>query len=85
MSESTIVVVQLLSCVQLFATPWTAVHQASLSFSISQNLLIFMSIESMVLSNHLRMLLLKKTNKQTNKPKNLIGARAILKEISIQI
>ena len=26
-------VVQLLSCVQLFATPWTAVHQASLSFT----------------------------------------------------
>ena len=31
-------VVQLLSCVWLFATPWTAAHQASLSFTISQTL-----------------------------------------------
>ena len=31
-------VLQLLSHVQLFATPWTAAHQASLSFTISQNL-----------------------------------------------
>ena len=30
------VVVQLLSCVQLFVTPWTATHQASLSFIISE-------------------------------------------------
>ena len=29
------VVVQLLSCIRLFETPWTAAHQASLSFSIS--------------------------------------------------
>ena len=33
------VVVQSLSCVQLFATPWAAAHQASLSFTISQSLL----------------------------------------------
>ena len=33
--------------------PWTAAHQASLSFTISQSLLKFMSIESVVLSNHL--------------------------------
>ena len=46
------VVVQSLSCVQLFATPWTAVCQAPLSFSTSQNLLRFMSTESMMLSNH---------------------------------
>ena len=31
-----VAVVQLLSCVQLFVTPWTAAHQASLSFTISQ-------------------------------------------------
>ena len=37
-------VVHLLSCVQLFATPWTAACQASLSFTISQSLLKFMSI-----------------------------------------
>ena len=41
-------VVQLLSCVQLFATPWTAECQASLSFTISQSLLKFMSTESVI-------------------------------------
>ena len=34
-------------------TPWAAVHQASLSFTISQSLLKLMSAESMMLSNHL--------------------------------
>ena len=47
------VVVQLLSHVQLFATPWTAACQASLPFTISQSLLKVMSIESMMPSNHL--------------------------------
>ena len=47
------VVVQLLSHVQLFATPQTAAHQASLSFITSRSLLKFMSIESVMLSNHL--------------------------------
>ena len=47
------VVVQSLSRVQLFATPWTAAHQASLSFTISQNLLKFMSIKLVMPSNHL--------------------------------
>ena len=40
-----IVIVQSLSHVWLFATPETAAHQASLSFTISQNLLKLMSIE----------------------------------------
>ena len=40
-----IVAVQLLSHVQLFVTPWTAAHQASLSFTNAQSLLKFMSIE----------------------------------------
>ena len=44
---------QLLSHVQLFATPWTAAHQASLSFTVSQSLLKLMSIESVMPSNHL--------------------------------
>ena len=44
---------QLLSHVWLFATPWTAAHQAPLSSTISQNLLKFLSIESVMLSNHL--------------------------------
>ena len=48
-----VVVVQLLSHVHLFATPWTAAHQASLSFTISRSLLKLMSIESVKSSNHL--------------------------------
>ena len=41
------------SCVQLFETPLTAAHQTSLSLTIFQSLPKFMSIESMMLSNHL--------------------------------
>ena len=58
-----IFVVQLLSHVQLFATPWTAARQASLSFTTSQNsglvlmcyghVLKLMSIELIMPSNHL--------------------------------
>ena len=44
---------QLLSHVRLFATPWTAARQASLSNSNSQHLLKLMSIESVMPSNHL--------------------------------
>ena len=40
-------------CVQLFVTPWTAACPASLSFTISQSMLRIMSIESVMLSNHL--------------------------------
>ena len=47
------VVIQLLSHVQLFATPWTIACQASLSFTISQSLLKPMSIELVMPSNHL--------------------------------
>ena len=47
------IVVQSLSHVQLFATPWTIAHQASPSFTISWSLLNLMSIESMMPSNHL--------------------------------
>ena len=45
--------VQLLSCFQPFVTPWTAACQASLSITNSQSLLKFMSIESVMPSNHL--------------------------------
>ena len=45
--------VQSLSCVWLFAAPWTAAHQASLSITNSQSLLKLMSIESVMSSNHL--------------------------------
>ena len=47
------VVVQLLSHVWLFASPWTAASQASLSFTISQSLLKLTSIELVMPSNHL--------------------------------
>ena len=45
--------VQSLSCVQLFATPWIAAHQASLSITNSWSSLKLMSIESMMPSSHL--------------------------------
>ena len=45
--------IQSLSHVWLFVTPWTAACQASLSFTISQSLLELMSVESVVPSNHL--------------------------------
>ena len=48
-----VVVVQLLSHVQFFAIPWTAACQASLSLTVFQNSPKFMSIESVMLSNHL--------------------------------
>ena len=46
-------VVQSLSRVRLFVTPWTAARQVSLSFSILWSLLRLMSIESVMPSNHL--------------------------------
>ena len=47
------VAVQSFSHVRLLVTPWTASHQASLSFTISQCLLKLISIESVMPSNHL--------------------------------
>ena len=47
------VVVQSLSHVWFFATSWTAAHQASLSFTLSQSLLRLVSIVSIMPSNHL--------------------------------
>ena len=47
------VVVQSLSHIRLFVTPWTAAHQAPLSFTISWSLFTFMSIESVMQFNHL--------------------------------
>ena len=45
--------VQLLSCVRLFATPWTAAHQASLSITNSRSLFKLMPIKLVMPSNHL--------------------------------
>ena len=47
------VVVQLVSCVWLFVTPWTTAHQAPLSSTVSWSLVKFMFIESLMPSNHL--------------------------------
>ena len=52
-SFSSISSVQLLSCVRLFAIPWTEEHQISLSITNSQSLHKLMSIESVMPSNHL--------------------------------
>ena len=49
---SIFVVVQLLSCVRLLATPWTVARQGSLSFTNSWSLLRLMSIELVMPSNH---------------------------------
>ena len=55
-SDSVIfVVLQSLSHVRLFVTPWTVAHQASLPFTISQSLLKFMSLELLILPNHLNL------------------------------
>ena len=48
-----VVVVQSLSCVQLFATPWIIAYQAPLFSTVSQSLPKFMSIEWVMPSNHL--------------------------------
>ena len=48
-----LIFVQSLSHVRLFATPWTAARQASLSFSITQSLLKLISTVSVMPSNHL--------------------------------
>ena len=45
--------VQSLSCVQLFVTPWTTAHHASLFFTNSWSSLTLTSIESVMPSNHL--------------------------------
>ena len=50
---SAFLVVQSLSHVQLFETPWTTACQASLSFTVSWSLLKLMCIESMIPSNYL--------------------------------
>ena len=50
-----VAVVQLLSCVRLFVTPWTVARQTSLSLTISQSLLKLTSIELVISSNHLNL------------------------------
>ena len=52
-SQRSAAAVQLLNHIQLFAAPWTAARQASLSFSSSRTLLKFTSTEMVTSSNHL--------------------------------
>ena len=51
--HSSVQFIQSLSHVQLFTIPWTAAHQVSLAFIISQSFLRLRFIESVILSNHL--------------------------------
>ena len=51
--ESVVLVVQSLTCVWFFATPWTAACQASLSFPVSWSMLKFMFTELVMPPNHL--------------------------------
>ena len=51
--SSLLTLVQSLSCLRLFSTPWTTAREASLSFIISRNLLRLMSTELMMPPNHL--------------------------------
>ena len=51
--HATVVLVQSLSHVQLFVTPWTAACQSSLSFTISLSLFQLMSVELVMPSHHL--------------------------------
>ena len=53
MGRVVVVVVQALSCLWVFATPWTTACQVSLSFAVSWSLLKLMSIYSVTPSNHL--------------------------------
>ena len=52
-SPQSLIVVQLLSCVSFFVTPWPAACQTPLSFTISWSLLRLTSFESVTPSNHL--------------------------------
>ena len=52
-AAATVIIVQSLSYVRLFVTPWTAARQASLSITSSRSLLKFMSIKLVTPSNHL--------------------------------
>ena len=52
-TNNVVVVVQSLSHIQVFATPWIAAHQVSLSFTISWSLLKLMSFELVMAIYHL--------------------------------
>ena len=73
-SQVALVVVQSLSCVHLFEIPWTAAHQACLSFTVIWSLLKLMSIESATPSNHLILVV-------TNPPANAGDIRDMVRSL----
>ena len=83
MSKQKEAVVQLLSCVWLFAIPWIATHQVPLSFTISWSLLKLMSIVWIMPSNHLilccSLLLLPSIFLQYQKERNALVEQKIQK------
>ena len=88
MRSSWVSSVQSLSSVWLFATPWTAAHQASLSITNSKSLLKLMSIELVLPSNHL---ILWALNLMTNvlrgaeKGRNFRGQDNVEMEVEIRM
>ena len=66
-SQKVVVVLQSLSHVRFFATPWTAARQDSLSFTVSQNLLKLMSIDSVMPSNCLILCLISLQSKRLSR------------------
>ena len=86
--NASVITVHLLSHVRLFATPWTAARQPSLSFTISWSLLKLMSIKSVKPSNHLilcRTLLLLPSILPSNRVFSNVLAHQVAKELELQL
>ena len=79
---------QLINPVQLVATPQIAAHQASLSFTISQSLLKFVSTKSVMPSNHLMLclpLLLLPSTFPSISDSNFVPSRALPRSLSLSV
>jgi len=86
--NASVIAVHLLSHVRLFATPWTAARQPSLSFTISWSLLKLMSIKSVKPSNHLilcRTLLLLPSILPSIRVFSNVLAHQVAKELELQL
>ena len=85
--NASVIAVHSLSHVHLFATPWTAARQPSLSFTISWSLLKLMSIESVKPSNHLILcytLLLPSILPSIRVFSNVLAFHQVAKELELQ-
>ena len=78
-------VVRFLSLIQLFGTLWTAACQVSLSFAVSQSLLRLMSIESVMPSNHLILLLLPSIFPKIRVFSNELALYQVAKVLQLQL